>query len=159
MLEIMARPKTHIVTLTDSEREQFNSITKNYRYSPLERNRAQILLLTEQGLTDGDVAEKVGCSWMTVRNVRLRFCQSQGDESQTARQKIKRAEQQNRRKRAFDGEKEAQLIAITCSAPPESASRWTLQLLQDRVIEVGILEGVAKETIRCTLKKTSLSRG
>jgi DNA-binding CsgD family transcriptional regulator len=156
----MPRPKTHIVTLTDSEREQFTSIAKNYRYSQLERNRAQILLLTEQGLTDAQVAQKAGCSWMTIRNVRLRFCKSQPvDESQPARQRIKRAEQHNRPKRAFDGEKEAHLIAITCSTPPEGASRWTLQLLHDRVIEMGILEKVGKETIRRTLKKMNSNPG
>lgn len=156
----MARPQVHIVTLTQAEREQLTSIAGNFRYSRLERNRAQILLLTSQGETDISIAQKVGCTHVTARNVRLRWVRANSSpEAISTRKRVLRAEQRNRRKRVFDGEKEAKLIAITCSTPPEGASRWTLQLLQDQVIEMGILEKVGKETIRRTLKKTNLSRG
>lgn len=160
----MSRPKIHVVTLTDAEREQLSGITKNYRFSQRERNRARILLLSEQGQTDAQIAEQVGCSWMTVRNVRLRFCQSsdaasQTSEAATIKQKVKRAGQKNRSPRVFDGEKEAHLVALACSAPPLGAERWTLRLLRDRLIEMQVVDNVGTETIRRTLKKTSSSRG
>lgn len=156
----MGRPQVHIVTLTQAEVEQLTSITNNFRYSRLERNRAQILLLTSQGQTDAAIAQKVGCTHVTARNVRLRWVRTNNSpEAISTRKRVLRAEQRNRRKRAFDGEAEAQLIALTCSAPPEGASRWTLQLLHDQVIEMGIVEAVGKETIRRTLKKTSLNPG
>ena len=154
----MSRLKIHVVTLTDAEREQLTGITRNYRYSQRERNRARILLLSEQGQTDAKVAESVGCSWMTVRNTRLRFCLADTD-AVTAKQRVKRAEQKNRAPRAFDGEKEAHLVALVCSAPPKGAERWTLQLLHDRLIGMQVVEGVGKETIRRTLKKMNLSLG
>lgn len=161
----MSRLKIHVVTLTDAEREQLTGITKNYRFSQRERNRARILLLSEQGQTDARIAEQVGCSWMTVRNVRLRFCQSSEAASDTTavkqrvKRSVKRAEQENRAPRVFDGEKEAHLVALACSAPPEGAERWTLRLLRDRLIEMQVVESVGKETIRRTLKKMNSSRG
>lgn len=167
----MARPKKYSVTLTDAEREQLSGITRNYRFSPRERNRAHILLLAEQGHTDNQIAAQVGCHAMTARNVRWRFCQSLTTESVasvTAKHHVRRAEQTNRAQRAFDGEKEAHLVALACSTPPAGAKplrkragakRWTLQLLHDRLIERQIVERVGKETIRRTLKKTNLNPG
>jgi hypothetical protein len=35
----------------------------------------------------------------------------------------------------LDGEKEARLVAIACSAPPQGSARWTLQLLADKTPE------------------------
>ena len=34
--------------------------------------------------------------------------------------------------RIFDGEKEARLIALACSKPPEGHARWSLRLLYQR---------------------------
>jgi predicted Fe-Mo cluster-binding NifX family protein len=167
----MARPQKYIVTLTDAERKSLCGIIKNHRYSQRERNRAQILLFAEQSNTDSYIAEQVGCHAMTARNVRLRFCQQNQREDQakdqaaepfeplTAKHRVKRAEQIHRAKRVFDGEKEAHLVALACSTPPGGAKRWTLQLLHDRLIQMQVVESIGKETIRRTLKKTSLNRG
>jgi hypothetical protein len=90
---------------------------------------------------------------MTVRNLRLRFCQSyQSSEATTepnaAKQRVKqsgkRAEQQNRAPRVLDGEKEAHPVALACSAPPEGAERWTLRLLRDHLIEMQVVGSVAR---------------
>lgn len=159
----MSRPKQYTVSLTDAERTVLTAITKNYRYSERERNRAQILLLSEQNISDTKIAEQVGCHAMTVRNARLRFCSQNQNlteplPTKSVKQRIKRAEQINRPQRVFDGEKEAQLIAVVCSTPPDGAKQWTLELLHEKVIALKIVEKVAKETIRQTLKKTNLSR-
>jgi len=39
----------------------------------------------------------------------------------------------------FDGEKEAKLIALACSKPPKGYARWTLRLLENKVVELGIV--------------------
>ena len=156
----MARPKKYIVSLTDAEREQLSGITKNYRFSKYERNRAQILLFAEQGQTDVAIAAQVTCHAMTVRNVRQRYCQRGENEATPValREQVKRAKQQNRPARVFDGEKEAKLIAVVCSTPPDGAKQWTLSLLQEKIIALQIVENVAKETIRQTLKKMNSNR-
>jgi hypothetical protein len=59
----------------------------------------------------------------------------------------------------LDGEQEAHLIAIVCSAPPAGRTRWTLRLLADRMVELAYVDTVSYETVRQVLKKMNLSRG
>jgi hypothetical protein len=70
----------------------------------------------------------------------------------------------NRKQRAtppvppiFDGEKEAKLIALACSQPPEGKAKWTLRLLERKVVELNIVDHASDNTIGRTLKKTSSS--
>ena len=60
--------------------------------------------------------------------------------------------------RIFDGEKEARLIALACSKPPEGYARWSLRLLESKVVELGIVEAASDLTIQRVLKKTLSSR-
>jgi hypothetical protein len=60
--------------------------------------------------------------------------------------------------RIFDGEKEAKLIALACSQPPKGYARWTLRLLESKVVELGIVGQASDSTIGRTLKKTRSSR-
>jgi hypothetical protein len=56
--------------------------------------------------------------------------------------------------RIFDGEKEAKLIALACSKPPKGRARWTLRLLESKVVELRIVDRASDSTIGRTLKKT-----
>ena len=58
----------------------------------------------------------------------------------------------------FDGEKEAKLIALACSTPPEGYARWTLRLLEEKVVELAIVDRASDNTIGRALKKTLSSR-
>jgi len=60
--------------------------------------------------------------------------------------------------RIFDGEKEARLIALACSKPPKGRARWTLRLLESKVVELGIVDHASDSTIGRTLKKTVSNR-
>jgi len=53
---------------------------------------------------------------------------------------------------------EARLIALACSKPPAGRARWTLQLLEEAVVELTIVERTSDNTIGRTLKKTLSSR-
>jgi hypothetical protein len=55
----------------------------------------------------------------------------------------------------FDGEKEAKLIALAYSKPPKGCARWTLRLLEEKVVELNIVEGASDSTIGRVLKKRS----
>jgi hypothetical protein len=59
----------------------------------------------------------------------------------------------------LQGKAEAFLIATACSVPPNGRKRWTLQLLADRLMEVGVVDAISDDTVGRTLKKTPLSRG
>jgi len=54
----------------------------------------------------------------------------------------------------LDGEKEAKLIALACSEPPQGRARWTLHLLADKMVELRVVESISHETVRQALKKT-----
>ena len=62
-------------------------------------------------------------------------------------------------KKKADGEFEAHLVALSCSAPPQGYARWSLRLLAERVVELEYVDSISYETIRRVLKKTNLSLG
>jgi len=59
--------------------------------------------------------------------------------------------------RIFDGEKKAKLIALACSQPPKGHAKWTLRLLESKVVELNIVDRASDNTISRVLKKTSSS--
>ena len=64
----------------------------------------------------------------------------------------------DRHYRKLDGVGEAKLIATACSEAPEGRSRWTLQLLADKLVALGVVETISHECVRQTLKKTNSGR-
>ena len=56
--------------------------------------------------------------------------------------------------RTFDGVAEAKLIALACSKPPPGHARWTLKLLEKKVVELGIVEAASDTTVYRTLIST-----
>jgi hypothetical protein len=61
--------------------------------------------------------------------------------------------------RKLDGVQEAHLVALACSPAPKGRKRWSLRLLADKLVELEMVEEIAHETVRQTLKKTRSSRG
>jgi len=59
----------------------------------------------------------------------------------------------------LDAKQESLLIALACSDAPSGRDEWTMQLLADKLVELKVVERISDETVRRTLKKTSLSRG
>lgn len=161
--------KQHLINLSSAERSALEKLSCSNRASIREKTRTRILLLSdvsysrEQGAsrTDAQIAEQLGCSSLTVYNVRRRAVE------RGAVQSIRREVQHKRKARKLDGRQEAQLVALTCSTPPEGRSRWSLVLLRDKLIELEVVEHIGLEvvehigleTIRTTLKKTHSSRG
>ena len=57
------------------------------------------------------------------------------------------------KQRVLDGDGEARLVALMCSEPPPGQSRWTLHMLSDRLVELGVVESISHESVRRILKK------
>jgi transposase len=104
-------------------------------------------------LTDQEAAKRFHCHVKTVANLRERFVE-EGFEAALERKKRETPPHQP----IFDGRAEARLIAVACSTPPEGRSRWTMQLLADKCVELNIVEKTSEETVRTVLKKTNLNR-
>jgi hypothetical protein len=62
-------------------------------------------------------------------------------------------------RRRLDGEQEAHLVALTCSAPPEGHQRWRLRLLADRLVALQVVESVSDETVRQAVQQPGSRRG
>ena len=62
-------------------------------------------------------------------------------------------------RRKLTGKQEAHVIAVTCTPAPEGHTRWTLQLLADKVVELGFADTIARETVRQVFKKTTSNHG
>jgi homeodomain-containing protein len=54
---------------------------------------------------------------------------------------------------------QARLIAEACSTAPGGRERGTLQLLADRVVELGLAEACSADTVGRVLKKTRSNPG
>ncbi|ACF45128.1 hypothetical protein Paes_0063 [Prosthecochloris aestuarii DSM 271] len=63
-------------------------------------------------------------------------------------------------RRKADGDLEAHLIALSCSAASEGHQRWTLRLLADKAVELNYVDSISYED-GCAqgAKKTTLSLG
>lgn len=107
------------------------------------------MLKADEGWTDKTITTALGVSRPTVERTRRRFVEDGFEASLNQRSPRRDYE------RRLDGDAEARLIALTCSAPPQGRGRWTLRLLAQRVVmleEVDV-ESVSYETVRQVLKK------
>lgn len=147
--------KKYIVDLTSEEREELEAFISSGVAPARKLTRARILLKADEGWTDKDISEALDVGTATVERVRKRFVEWGGIKA------IERRKPRRQYERKLDGDAEARLIALACSAPPEGRTRWTLQLLADKLVtlEAVDIESVSYETVRRVLKKTGLSLG
>ena len=143
--------KKYIVSLTTDERKQLVAMVKKGKAAAYKIKHANILLNVDSkgpNLPDGKVAKLLSCNRNTVSNVRQRFVEA-GFEMALERKKRDNPAIE----KILDGEKEARLIALSCSAPPEGQARWTLELLADKLVELKIVESISYKTVGRVLKK------
>jgi transposase len=150
--------KKYQVQLTSEQRQRLDGLIRSGNASARTQTHARILLKADGAAgspawSDAAIVTACEVSRPTVERVRRAFV-TKGLEDALNR---KRPAGPPRRK--LDGTQEAQLIAVTCSAPPEGQERWTLALLADKLVELQVVDAIARETIRTTLKKTNVSHG
>ena len=150
--------KRYRVTLTAEERDELRALVGKGTAKARRLAHARVLLQADESqgspaLGDGQVAAAVQVSTRTVERVRRLFVE-EGPEA-ALRTHVPGARLYATK---FDGEQEARLIALACSAPPEGKSRWTLRMLADRLVELKVVDSVSREAVRGALKKTSRGR-
>jgi len=143
--------KKYLVALTAAERQELIQLTRSGKTAVRQLTRARILLKADEGLSDEEIAEEVGTSVPTVERTRRRFV----EENLKALTERPRPGQRPK----LDTKGEAHLIAVACSKAPGERKRWTLRLLADKAVELGLCEKLSYETVRCLLKKTPSSPG
>ena len=150
------KPKKYRVRLTGEERERLWRITKTGKHAAQEIIRANLLLhLDENHRAVGSqdrVAEECGVSTALIHKVSRQFVE-EGLEAALTRKKRETPPIQP----IVTGEVEARIIALSCSEPPAGYSRWTLRLLEEKTVELGIVPAISDNTIGRLLKKRRLS--
>ena len=140
------------VRLEAEERSRLQQLIRSGRSSARALGRARILLKMDEGWTAPQAAAALDVSERTVRRVKRRYAE-EGLEG------VLKHRVQPNRYRKVDDRVEAHLIALACSPAPEGHDHWTLRLLADKTVELGVVESLAPETVRLKLKKTRSSRG
>jgi Homeodomain-like domain len=150
--------KKYVVRLSAEEREALETLIHKGRRPTAQVLKARILLKADvseagEGWSDGRIVKALDTSLSTVFRTRQRLVE-EGFEAVLNRKQSPNSA----RRRIFDGAAEAKLIALACSPPPKGRARWTLVLLEDKVVELNIVERASDNTIGRTLKKTSSNR-
>jgi hypothetical protein len=148
--------KKYIVELTSEECSGLKNIIKAERMAEHKRRHARILLKADQGpqgpaWKDADIANAFDCTIKSVERLRKRLFEHGLDAAM---------EHGNRgayRAKKLDGVAEAHLVATACSSAPEGRNRWTVRLLADEMVSLGIVDSCSKSTVHNTLKKMNLS--
>ncbi len=157
MCKIGGMKKIHQVILSAEERSRLLELTSAGTGKVRAFKRAQMLLKADESpageaWTDERIAEALDVHPLTVLYVRRRYCQ-RGLEA------VIRGTYTGHNPAIVTGEVEAQLIALTCSAPPSGREHWTLNLLAERLVALDVVEHICDETVRLALKKTRSSLG
>jgi transposase len=146
------------VTLDAEERAALERLVSAGKAASRKLTHARILLLADavhgEGHRDEDIVEALGTSPRTIARVRKRFV-TEGIEAAldskpwpTRPDKIK-----------IKGDIEQKLVELACTDPPRGRCHWTLQLLADEMVVLGLVDSISTETVRQALKKTTSSPG
>ena len=146
--------KKYVVKLSAEERERLNALIGSGKHPARLLTRARILLKADvseagEGWSDSAISAALDTSINNVARTRQRLVEEGLDAGLNRKYNPNSA-----RPRIFDGAAEAKLIALTCSPAPEGFARWSLRLLEEKVVELNIVEKASDNTIGRTLKKT-----
>ena len=152
--------KRYVVTLEEQERAELAEITRKGSHQSQKVVNALVLLNCDEGefnerkASGAAIAGILRISMRKVDRVKKRFVED-GVESALGGRQGRRP----RYLRKADGEFEARLVALSCGAPPEGHSQWSLRLLADRAVELNYIDSVSHETVRRVLKKMRSNPG
>jgi hypothetical protein len=146
------------VTLTAAERAQLEHTVSVGKAAARRLTHARILLLADTsqnfGHGDQDIVAALGTSLRTVERVRRRLVTEGFQAALNHRPQPPRPD-----KIKIWGDVEQQLMRLACSDPPEGRCHWTLSLLCDELVALGLVRTVSTETVRQALKKTTSTPG
>jgi len=150
--------KKYHVTLTVEERSDLQRLLSSGRHAAQKLQRVRVLLLCDigpegPGKKDEEVHDATGAAISTIERIRKTFVEDGLEAAYTRKPSTRQYE------RRLDGDGEAHLIAIACSEAPEGYDRWSLQLMADKLVELGVVDSISTNTVQRTLKKTKLSPG
>ena len=145
--------KRYVVKLTKEEKSRLKEETSKGKSPAIRQLKARILMKADasrggSGWNDTQISEALGTYPVMCARVRQQFVEEGLDKVLSRKKRETPAVQP-----IFDGEKEARLIQLACSEPPKGHAGWSLRLLANKVVELGIVDAVSHSTVGLALKK------
>jgi transposase len=138
------------VVLSEQEQNELEQLLRKGKQSVRKVKRARVLLELAKGEKPSQVALLAGVGQATVYNIHNRYLK--GKLGLALEEKPRSGQPRKVTQRV-----EAEVTRIACSEAPEGTSRWTVRLINERLVELGYQ--VEDESVRLVLKKVSLSPG
>ena len=141
------------------EKKELLDIVKKGKSSAALIRRANVILLSDSSegakKTEEEIASSLNITRQTVHNTKVKYLS--GGKDAHATKKIERKKRKTPPVEAkIDREKEAKIIALACSAPPEGRARWTLRFLSERSVQLEIVGSISHTQIGRILKKHAI---
>ena len=141
-----------MIELSDDERQEVEGFIRRGKANARTLTRAHVLLKDAEGWAIARLSETFNVSPATVSNIRQRYREG------GIRAVLTDKKQQNRR-RALSGAVEAMMVAVACSPVPDGHDHWTVRMIRDRLVEMGVVDEVSHGTVHNAMKKMNLSPG
>lgn len=144
-----------------------NTVSKHVNLSEEEKNKlmelltagkpneilyANIILMSDRKFTPKTICAALNTSKQTVNMAKRRYL-AEGADKFTIRRNAGKAPMPPK----LTGEVEAKIVALACMQPPEGRTRWTLELLSDKTVELRYIDSITPMSVSRILKKRNLS--
>jgi transposase len=137
------------VELSQTERDELTALVRAGKHGARKLKRAQILLASDAGANDDDIATSVRVGGSTVYRTKQRFVLGNLEAALNEAPRPGAG-------RKLSGKQEALLVATACSKPPQGRARWTLELLAGEMVKLTEHDGISRETVRRRLAANDL---
>lgn len=144
--------KKYIVNLSEQELAQIQTLLRSGKAAARTLARARVLLMSHEGYIDSDIAKVLHLHVATVERTRRRWVDGSLEDALYNRPILGA-------KPKLAPAPDAALVALACTGAPSGRTQWTMQLLADELVRLQVVDKISDETVRRTLKKTTLSLG
>ena|SRR5579863_7540062 len=145
--------RKYVVNLSRAERSELEELIQSQAPRSRVVKHAKILLESDRGTSAAKVADWVGVGHATVERTRQRYAEGGLEAALNDKERPGGVPK-------LSGKQQAFVIALACSEAPEGQERWSMQMLADKIVELGVVEQpVSHDTIGRVLKKATSSRG
>ena len=168
----MPGPKPAEIRLSLRQKEILEKIIKKTKVPLDEKQRAQIILIANKGLSNAKIAQEVGMRRKTVTKWRTRWAKAQSTLGALENSNIKKIEFERKIRKIlsdkprsghpsrFTAEQISKIIALACQSPSDDAgvpiTHWTHKELAKEAIRRGIVDTISASHVGNMLRNADL---
>src|ERR1044072_1846388 len=143
--------KAQTIKLSNDDLSSLKTLLRRGSAPARTQTRARGLDLLHRGQHPEQVAETLQVSEAPVFNINLRYLEEGLDAALFDKPRSGKPP-------TIDGKMRAQITALACSRAPAGHAGWTLRLLADRAVKLGIVATISHTAVKKILKKPASSR-